>query len=528
MSAAIAPPEIKVTKKIRNNWLRWILLGFAVCACIFVVLLAVKWPFTREAMIKRLERASSAKVEIHNFHSIFFPYPGCVAEDVVFLQAASTAQPTRPLAPIITIRKLTIESTLAGLLSKPGRIKRIIADGLRVHVPTEGATLHQAADAKEDQIVIEEISAENGLLEIATGRTGNKALVFQVHHILFRNIGGRNKIPFQVSLRLPLPPGEVESSGWLGPWKDDKGTIRSMAVSGTYVLQRGDLSVFKSLAGEVTSRGEFSGTLDRVNVAGNTDTPQFEVTESGHRFHLTTQFRGFVDLRTGDLSLPMLQATLGNTKLVAHASVSGNPKTVALNVTHGTGQIQDLILLFSSAPRSPVMGPIVFRVQTTLPPEHIPFNQRVQLTGDFCSDPVKFTSQDTQKSIDQLSERAEGKKDKEKDYDQDDDPNGFERVVTKLTGQVRMVNGVATFSQVSFFVPGAHGNMNGTYSLLNKRVNLHGTLRMQATVSQATTGKKSFFLKVLDPFFKKKHAGAEVPITMTGFYGKTHFAAGLQ
>ena len=91
-----------------------------------------------------------------------------------------------------------------------------------------------------------------------------------------------------------------------------------------------------------------------------------------------------------------------------------------------------------------------------------------------------------------------------------------------------MVNGVATFSQVSFFVPGAHGNMNGTYSLLNKRVNLHGKLRMLATVSQATTGKKSFFLKVLDPFFKKKHAGAEVPIAMTGFYGKTHFAAGLE
>jgi hypothetical protein len=44
------------------------------------------------------------------------------------------------------------------------------------------------------------------------------------------------------------------------------------------------------------------------------------------------------------------------------------------------------------------------------------------------------------------------------------------------------------------------------------------------------TGTKSIFLKVLDPFYKerKKAAGAEVPITMTGTYGHTHFTAGLK
>jgi hypothetical protein len=203
---------------------------------------------------------------------------------------------------------------------------------------------------------------------------------------------------------------------------------------------------------------------------------------------------------------------------------------VALDVSQGTGQIQDLILLFSNAKRSPVTGPITFHTQASLPPEHRPFKERVQLTGTFSSDPVKFTSADTQKNVDKLSERAEGKKDKEKekDSDQPDDIDGFERVLTKLTGEVRLVNGTATFSRVSFSVPGAHARMNGTYSLLNTRINLHGDMRMEATVSQATTGKKSFFLKVLDPFFKKKHAGAQVPITMTGPYGRTHFGVGLK
>jgi hypothetical protein len=53
-------------------------------------------------------------------------------------------------------------------------------------------------------------------------------------------------------------------------------------------------------------------------------------------------------------------------------------------------------------------------------------------------------------------------------------------------------------------------------------------MRMKATVSQATKGVKSFFLKILDPFYKKKGVGADVPISLTGRYGHTHFSAGLK
>ena len=152
-------------------------------------------------MIKRLEQASSTKVEMRGFHSTYFPYPGCVAEEVVLLPAAAPSGIARSTAPIITIRKLTIESTLFGLLSKPHRIKRIIADGLRVHAP---ADLHPAPDSQNDSLVIEEITAADALLEV--GNSGNKPLVFQVHHVVFHDIGGRNKVPFQVSLHMPLPP----------------------------------------------------------------------------------------------------------------------------------------------------------------------------------------------------------------------------------------------------------------------------------------------------------------------------------
>ena len=103
-----------------------------------------------------------------------------------------------------------------------------------------------------------------------------------------------------------------------------------------------------------------------------------------------------------------------------------------------------------------------------------------------------------------------------------------EQVISDLKGRVALQNGIANFSAISFSVPGATANMHGTYNLTDKRVNLSGKMKMQATVSQATHGVKSFFLKLLDPFFKKKKAGAEVPVTMKGSYGHTHFSAGLK
>ena len=76
-------------------------------------------------------------------------------------------------------------------------------------------------------------------------------------------------------------------------------------------------------------------------------------------------------------------------------------------------------------------------------------------------------------------------------------------------------NGVATFSRLSFAVPGATALMRGTYDLATQRVNLTGDLHMDTDVSRTTTGIKSLLLKPLIPFFKKKH-GSVVPLQITG------------
>jgi len=528
MAVGIAAPEKMVRPRVLKA-LAWALIAVCAVAGILIGLLAANWPFSREAITKKLERASSAQVQIRGFHTTYFPYPGCVAENVTF-QLPAPAGGKAP-DPVITIGKLTIKSTFFGLFRKPGRIAAIIAEGLRVHVPAGGANLHSQNEKQSDQVVIEDLRAENAVLEVDSGQDREQPLVFQIHRINFRNLNANNTVPFEVSLRLPVPPGEVESYGWIGP-ANDKKNMRDMPISGAYVLKNADLGVFESLGGKVSSQGNFSGTLGRLNVEGNMNTPDFEVKEAGHRIPISTQFRGVVDLKNGDVSFPSLQAKLGRTSLAATATIlgknGGNSKTVTLNVLQGHGDVQDLVLLFSHAPHSAITGPITFHARAVLPPEHRPFKERVQLTGDFKIDPAQFTSANTQEHVDQLSERAEGQKDKDKGKVPDEDADGHERVLTALTGQVLLKNGVANFSHTSFSVPGALAGMNGDYSLVSKRLDFHGKMRMQATVSQATKGVKSFFLKVADPFFKKKGAGAEVSISMTGTYDHPHFTVGPQ
>lgn len=493
---------------------------FAIASAVVVA----HWPFTKDGMTKRLEQLSSAKVDVSGFRRTYFPLPGCILEDVtIHLPPADRVDAT------VTIRRLKIQTTFIGLFSNPNKLRKVVAVGLRVHLPTSGSKFIAQAGTQE-KMTIDQLIADDAILEFVSRQAGQKPLAFQIHRIAFINVNARNTIPFEVSLRLPLFPGEVKAYGWIGPAATGK-PIRSTPISGAYTLNGGELGVFESLAGKISSQGNFSGDLGGIEIAGKTDCPDFEVKTSKHPFHISTQFRGAVDLKNGDVALSALQARIGNTSLMANARIYGYPKTVALNVTQGSGNIQDLILLFSSASRSPLTGPVVFQTRAVLPPEDRPFKERVQLTGDFKINPAQFTSANAQEHVDQLSERAQGKKDDKSKMDKDpgnNDPAGFDRVLTDLKGNVLLKNGVASFAQTSFSVPGARGEMNGSYSLLSEKVAFHGKMRMQATVSEATTGVKSFILKVADPFFKKKNAGAEVAIHMTGTYSQPEFGAGLK
>ena len=68
-------------------------------------------------------------------------------------------------------------------------------------------------------------------------------------------------------------------------------------------------------------------------------------------------------------------------------------------------------------------------------------------------------------------------------------------------------------------VTGAEATLAGTFRFHGAVAHLTGDLKMDQDISHTATGFKSVLLKPLAPFFRKKNAGAVVPIAVTGTPG---------
>jgi hypothetical protein len=147
--------------------------------------------------------------------------------------------------------------------------------------------------------------------------------------------------------------------------------------------------------------------------------------------------------------------------------------------------------------------------------------ERLRVTGRLNAPAEKLTDQQTEKKLSEFSDHAAGKRTPNTGVDTDNkptDPKGD--AVSSLGGIVRIENGVVSTSRLTFDVPGAQAMIAGTFRFDGEVANLTGNLKMDTDISHSTTGFKSFLLKPLAPFFKKKNAGAVVPIAVTGAPGQ--------
>ncbi len=85
-------------------------------------------------------------------------------------------------------------------------------------------------------------------------------------------------------------------------------------------------------------------------------------------------------------------------------------------------------------------------------------------------------------------------------------------------------SGVAEFSSLAFDLEGASARLTGLYQIATERLDLHGEVWLDATLSQTATGVKAFFLKAAQPFFRSKRGGSRVPIKITGTRSDPQFA----
>jgi hypothetical protein len=429
--------------------------------------------------------------------------------------------------PLIEIKGFTVHTSLIDMMRRPRRFRLVTLDGLVVNIPPGGLKKNgnpigdavkradergaapAAASKNESPILIDELRADGALLRIIPRRAGKDPKEFAIHALTMRTLGVAQQMPFEATLTNPVPKGEIDTKGTFGPWqKEDPGTT---PLGGAYSFQKADLGTIKGIGGILNSTGEFGGQLDRIAVKGETHTPDFHLTLSKQPVPLDTRFEAVVDGTDGDTYLNRVDAKFLQTALIAKGAVTGTKgvkgRTVNLNVEITEGRIEDVLKLAAKG-KPPLLGRVVLKTDFHLPPGERDVIDRLELDGQFDVDAAKFTDPTVQQKLTGMSQRARGLDPGEKTGN----------VVSDLSGKFRLKNAALALSNLAFAIPGAVVRLNGAYGLESEQIEFDGTVRMEATISEASGAKgvKGFLLKAVDPVFRKRGAGAIVPIKIRG------------
>ena len=416
-----------------------------------------------------------------------------------------------------------------------GGVKDLSVSGLVVTVPPDGLrgitrkknekprdVPPESPPAEEPNtggITVERITATDARLEIAPDDPDGEPLVFDIAYVQLKDFSPSRPATYEAHLTNPRPKGEIVTAGRFGPWRAH--APRLTHVSGDYSLTKADMSVFKGLGGLLFSTGTFKGQLDSIEVEGDASIPDFQVETGKHPMPLQTSFRALVDGTNGNTYLKDVQAKLGNSAISATGEVAGKKggpgKTVRLNVHSDSARLEDFINLVVKGNKSPMQGQLAFRTRLELPPGDASVLDTLKLAGNFTIHGGRFTSDLVQDKVDELSRRGQGQPKNAK----------IDNVLSGFAGRYTLQHGRLNLERLQFGVQGADVTLAGSYRLRGEQLDFTGELRLDATISQTTTGFRSVLLRAVDPFFRKQGAGAVLPIRISGSVEQPEFKLNL-
>ena len=252
------------------------------------------------------------------------------------------------------------------------------------------------------------------------------------------------------------------------------------------MFAKADLSVFKGIAGTLSSHGYFGGSLSELDANGETYTPDFTIAVGGHPFPLYVQYQTLIDGTNGDTRLKVIDAWFLSSYLHATGAVLDAPKgqhgrTVTLDVAMDKSRIEDIMTMAVKTASPPMVGALKLNTKFLLPPGENDVVDRLRLDGQFWIGKARFTNYDVQGKIEELSKRGRGKT---------AEPVK-ERVASDFQGRFKLGNGSLALPEVSFDVPGARVELAGAYGLKPETLDFKGQLLLDAKISQTVTGWKS-------------------------------------
>ena len=510
----------------RRALLILVVLSLVVVASVVVGRVSGVAPHVRTLAIAALESRLDSQADISSLEVSAFPEPHLSGTGLTLRWRGRT-----DVAPLVRIGQFSASAGIRGLIGTPVRLRRIELDSLALHVPHGGLRMkdaprdaprvrHETPGTRHDTLLIDEIVAHAARLEIPSTKPGKPPRRFDIHDLHIFGFGQHDGADFQAVLTNPTPEGRVQTVGRFGPWRSDD--PRRTPLHGNYVFKRADLNTIRGLGGTLSSRGTYDGVLERIEVEGETETPDFSIDVAGQPVPLSTRFKAIVDGTNGDTWLEDVNATLQGSHIKARGAVvraeDVKGRHVALDITIEKARIEDVLKLAMKDAKPPLTGAVRMKTKFFLPAGPEDVIRKLRLDGTFSLDEARFMNLDVQRRISELSQRGRG----------DETPEEGESVVSKLRGRFALRDSALRFSDLTFAVPGAIVQLAGRYHLEAETLDFTGHLLLDASLRDTTSGLKAVLAIIAQPFFRRPGGGSRLPIRVAGTRAKPQFGLDMK
>jgi hypothetical protein len=493
---------------------KWIAAGFLAAIATLLIIAAVlarrAAPTLKTCITETLRASFHGRVDLENLDISGWRGFEVTGDHLRIYQAADAQQP------LVALRHFEFHAPLIGLLFQPMHVSEVKIDGLEINIPPPTArpavttsSLAEKSGGHMD-IVVDELVCDNSQLIIGNANPDKGPKTFVLRHIELHNVSRREPWRYQASLTNPIPRGEIQASGSFGPWQPD--SPADTAVTGNYKFQHADLGTIKGIGGILSSTGQFQGKLDRIEIEGTTDTPDFSVDTANLPSPLHTRFHAIVDGITGDTYLQPVEATLRGSHFTTSGAVTdvkGMGHTIDLDVDVPAGRLQDFLDLVVATKPPVLTASIGAKAKLHIRAGKERVVEKLSIQGRFTLRGMHFTNPEVQDKVDMLSLRAQGEPEKAKP--------GAEDVSQVMRGTFSLQDGSIRFNNLVYTLPGVQVDLAGMYSLDGQVFDFRGHVLTQAPLSKMVQSRwASLALKAISPFFHGPHGGADIPVRISG------------
>src|ERR1051326_503037 len=242
-----------------------ILLGLIAGLTIFVYLGARNIDErTRQWVVAELSRRFDSDVELKSLHVDFSPMMQVTGEGLSLRYRSRMNVP-----PVIQIGRFSFNLGVLGIVHVPRHVKGVYVENMTITIPPphhDGPPADVGNAPPVPRVVFNMVVCNNTELVILPKKSGKEPLDFQIHDLVLTNVGETKPFDFHGTLTNAKPKGEIATRGTFGPWYAPEPAFSP--VSGSYSFTNADLDPFAGIGGTLSSKGEYKGRLNAIEVDG--------------------------------------------------------------------------------------------------------------------------------------------------------------------------------------------------------------------------------------------------------------------